>query len=72
VFDEATNALDSDTETSVIVSNLGRDLTLMMIAHRTSTLRGCDVIYKLEGGKIVGSGTYNEIFMAGEDHLALV
>jgi ATP-binding cassette subfamily B protein len=74
VLDEATNALDSDTETSVIesISNLGRDLTLMMIAHRTSTLRGCDVMYKLEGGKIVGSGTYNEIFMAGEDHLALV
>jgi ABC-type bacteriocin/lantibiotic exporter with double-glycine peptidase domain len=74
VLDEATNALDSDTETSVIesISNLGRDLTLMMIAHRTSTLRACDVIYKLEGGKIVGSGTYNEIFVAGEDRLALV
>lgn len=73
VLDEATNALDSDTETSVIesISNLGRDLTLMMIAHRTSTLRACDVIYKLEGGKIVGSGTYNEIFVAGEDRLAL-
>jgi ATP-binding cassette, subfamily B, bacterial PglK len=71
VFDEATSALDSDTERSVIesINNLGRDLTLLMIAHRTSTLRACDVIHKLEGGKIVRSGTYNEIFVASKDEV---
>jgi ABC-type bacteriocin/lantibiotic exporter with double-glycine peptidase domain len=71
VFDEATSALDSDTERSVIesINDLGRDLTLLMIAHRTSTLRACDVIHKLEGGKIVRSGTYNEIFVASKDEV---
>jgi ABC-type multidrug transport system fused ATPase/permease subunit len=53
VLDEATSALDSETEASVMetIYTLRRDLTLLMIAHRTTTLAGCDVVYRLESGK---------------------
>jgi ABC-type multidrug transport system fused ATPase/permease subunit len=65
VFDEATSALDQETEQSVIeaIEGLGRDLTILMIAHRVSTLRSCDIIYRLENGRITGSGTHADIQM---------
>jgi ATP-binding cassette, subfamily B, bacterial PglK len=55
ILDEATSALDSVTEASVMetIYALRRNLTLLMIAHRTSTLIGCDIIYRLEGGKVL-------------------
>jgi ABC-type multidrug transport system fused ATPase/permease subunit len=51
VFDEATSALDSVTETAVMdaISRLGRELTILIIAHRVSTLEGCDMVVRLEG-----------------------
>ena len=51
VFDEATSALDSATEAEVMaaVDGLSRDLTIFLIAHRTSTLEGCDMMVELEG-----------------------
>lgn len=63
VFDEATSALDDATEASVIkaIERLGRDLTVLMIAHRVTTLRNCDVIYRLDRGAIVQQGGYREI-----------
>lgn len=53
VFDEATSALDSDTENSVMsaIENLNRDLTILIIAHRVSTLKNCDTIVQVENGK---------------------
>jgi ABC-type multidrug transport system fused ATPase/permease subunit len=64
VFDEATSALDSETEKGVIevLNTLGSDITLLMIAHRISTLEGCDVIHEIVNGKVVRSGTYSELF----------
>jgi len=55
IFDEATSALDNETEKQVMkaINNLNEKLTILMIAHRLSTLEDCDVIYKLENGKIV-------------------
>jgi ATP-binding cassette, subfamily B, bacterial PglK len=55
ILDEATSALDDETEAAVIASimALGAELTIVMIAHRRSTLEGCDAIVRLEGGKIV-------------------
>jgi len=52
VFDEATSALDTETETAVMeaVSRLGRELTILIIAHRVSTLGGCDAVVQLESG----------------------
>lgn len=56
VFDEATNALDNETEAAVVdsIRSLGRDLTILMIAHRLSTVETCDEIFRLDGGQLVG------------------
>ena len=63
IFDEATSALDDQTERQVInaIEGLGRDLTIVMIAHRVTTLRNCDLIYRLEHGRVVASGSYDEV-----------
>lgn len=68
VFDEATSALDSETESAVMqaIDSLGRDLTVLMIAHRLTTLRGCDCIYQLERGQVASSGTYQELIAANQ------
>lgn len=60
VFDEATSALDSATEKSVMeaIDSLSTDLTIVIIAHRLSTVRGCDKIVELENGKLVAEGSY--------------
>ena len=54
VFDEATSALDEKTEESLMeaIDSLDSNLTILVIAHRLSTLRGCDYIIELEGGEI--------------------
>lgn len=63
VFDEATSALDNETEAAVMeaVHALSGKLTVLMIAHRLSTLKECDLIYVLEAGQIRDSGTYDEL-----------
>lgn len=60
VFDEATSALDDETERAIMASiaTLGDDVTLLMIAHRTSTLTGCDLIVRLARGRIAETGSY--------------
>ena len=63
VFDEGTSALDNKTETSVInsINNLSKNLTLIIVAHRLSTVKDCDIIIKLDAGKIIEIGTPDEI-----------
>ncbi|WP_316015301.1 ABC transporter ATP-binding protein [Roseobacter sp. HKCCA0434] len=63
VFDEATSALDTRTETRVMeaIAGLDRNLTLIMIAHRLTTLRDCDRILRIEAGRIVATGTPEEM-----------
>lgn len=63
VMDEATSSLDGATEAAVMemIQQLGRMKTLVVIAHRLSTVRSCDVIYLLQEGRIVASGTYDEL-----------
>lgn len=63
VFDEATSALDADTERQVIevMNGLYGEKTLIVIAHRLATVKGCDVIHKLHAGRIVSSGTFDEV-----------
>ena len=63
IFDEATSALDSVTERSVMeaVHRLGQKKTIIMIAHRLSTVRTCDCIYILEDGKIEDQGNFDEL-----------
>ena len=75
IFDEATSALDSATEQSIMssIEGLDRDLTILMIAHRLTTVRNCDVIVQLEAGELVAHGTYDELlaFSPSFQHLAL-
>jgi ATP-binding cassette subfamily C protein len=63
VFDEATSALDQATEASVMeaIYALGGDHTMLMIAHRLSTVKQADDIVMLERGRKVGEGTYEEL-----------
>ena len=63
VFDEATSALDGATETTIrqSVRELGGTKTLLIIAHRLNTVKDCDVIYVLERGRIIASGSYDEL-----------
>jgi ABC-type bacteriocin/lantibiotic exporter with double-glycine peptidase domain len=63
VFDEATSALDGATETIIrqSVHELAGTKTLLIIAHRLNTVKDCDVIHVLENGKIIASGSYEEL-----------
>ena len=63
IMDEATSALDTITERVVMeaVQNIRRDKTIIMIAHRLSTVRNCDQIFLLEGGRIAAAGAYDEL-----------
>jgi ATP-binding cassette subfamily C protein len=63
VFDEATSALDQATEASVMeaIYELGEDHTMLLIAHRLSTVRRADNVVMLENGRKVGEGTYDEL-----------
>lgn len=63
VFDEATSALDTQTERAVMsaIDRLSHTLTLVMVAHRLSTVKSCDKIFHLEGGRLVNSGSYDEV-----------
>lgn len=63
VLDEATSALDNLTEAEVMeaVQALGHQITIIIVAHRLSTVRDCDNIYVFEAGHLVGAGSYNEL-----------
>ena len=58
ILDEATSALDDATEANIIeaVQRLGREYTVLMIAHRTTTLRQCDIVFRLDCGRLVEFG----------------
>jgi ATP-binding cassette, subfamily B, bacterial PglK len=60
IFDEATSALDNETEAAVMaaIDELRDRLTLITVAHRLSTIEPYDRIYVLDGGRVVGTGTY--------------
>lgn len=63
IFDEATNALDNETEKAVMdaIENLSPDLTVLIIAHRLTTLKNCSQIVELGGGGIQRVGGYLDI-----------
>jgi ABC-type multidrug transport system fused ATPase/permease subunit len=64
ILDEATSALDSLTETAIMdaIKNISHKKTIIMIAHRITTVKACDVIYVMEKGSIVDHGTYDELY----------
>ena len=63
VMDEATSALDAETESEVIeeIKQLKGEITTIVIAHRLTTLRYCDKIYKLSEGRVIESGSYEQV-----------
>jgi len=62
IFDEATSALDNNTEDAVLhsINNLGENITTIFITHRLSTLKKCDIIYKIEKGQLIAKGSFDE------------
>jgi ABC-type multidrug transport system fused ATPase/permease subunit len=68
ILDEATSALDNLTELAVMdaVRNLGHEITIILIAHRLSTVKDCDVIFLLEQGELKAQGTFNELTQIDE------
>ncbi|MCG3727041.1 ABC transporter ATP-binding protein [Vibrio cincinnatiensis] len=63
VLDEATSALDGITEKLVMdaIHDFSGNKTIIMIAHRLSTVQQCDCIYMLDKGKVIDRGSYNEL-----------
>ena len=63
VFDEATSALDSETEHAVMnsINSLASDLTILIVAHRLTTLRNCTQVIEFAGGGVKRVGSYQEI-----------
>jgi len=63
ILDEATSALDGITEKHIIdsIQSISHEKTILMIAHRLTTVKECDIIYMLENGRITDSGTYDEL-----------
>ena len=63
VFDEATSALDNETELAVMegIEQLADDLTILIVAHRVSTLKRCDKIFRMDKGEVIEEGIYEEM-----------
>jgi ABC-type bacteriocin/lantibiotic exporter with double-glycine peptidase domain len=69
LLDEATNALDGLTEQELIATlgSLRGRYTIVLVAHRMSTVRACDVIFELAHGRIIGSGTYEGLLKSSAE-----
>ena len=68
ILDEATSALDNITERAVMdaVQNLGHQKTIVLIAHRLTTVQNCDRIFMLERGRLVAQGSYDELLESSQ------
>ena len=65
VLDEATSSLDGITERVIMdaIHNLSHKKTIILIAHRLATVKECDVIYLMDEGSVIDSGTYDELML---------
>ena len=68
ILDEATSALDNQTEKAVMdaINNLGKQITIVIVAHRLNTIKMCDKIFVLERGKIKKEATFQEIVSSND------
>ncbi|GAA5521895.1 ABC transporter ATP-binding protein/permease [Aliifodinibius salicampi] len=69
IMDEATSSLDNLTERNVIsaIEELKGDRTIIMIAHRLTTVKNCDTLYMLKEGKVVEQGTYEDLLNKSDE-----
>lgn len=69
ILDEATSALDNLTEKAVMeaVNNLGKEMTIIIIAHRLTSVKKCDKIFLLEKGELKNQGTFDELMKVNEN-----
>ena len=74
IFDEATSALDTQSEIEVhsSIDALRGDKTIILIAHRLSTVRNCDTIYVLSDGRVVERGSYDQLCDLGGEFARMV
>ena len=65
VLDEATSALDNITEHNLMneLREIDKGLTILIIAHRISTIKDCDYVYEFENGEIKACGTYKDLII---------
>ena len=73
ILDEGTSALDNETEAKFMqaVESLQGEITIISIAHRLTTVRGCDAIYVLINGKVGEVGTYDELMESKSEFFRL-
>lgn len=74
ILDEATSALDNNTEKQLMneIKKLGKNITIVMIAHRLSTVKECNSIILLEKGKLKGQGTFEELSKINENFRSML
>jgi ABC-type bacteriocin/lantibiotic exporter with double-glycine peptidase domain len=68
ILDEATSALDNQTEKAVMdaISNLRQKITIILIAHRLTTVKNCDIIFLLDKGQVKDKGTFKELMQIND------
>ena len=68
VLDEATNSLDMETEKNIVktINSLDSEITLLIIAHNLSTIKGCSRLIIMDKGKIIEDGNYDEVIKTQE------
>ena len=73
VLDEATSAIDSETEGALLREIASADCgrTVILIAHRHTTIQHCDTLFLMKGGRLLASGSYAELLEASDDFRAM-
>ena len=70
LFDEATSALDNQTQSEIkaTLDNLKNEYTIIIVAHRLSTIQDCDTIHVIEDGKVISSGKHPKLLESSETY----
>ena len=73
LFDEASSALDNETQENIqkAINNISSEYTMIIIAHRLSTIKNCNKIIVIDDGKVSGIGTHNELYKNNDIYKSL-